>query len=215
MHLEVLNRRQKKIISKLGFLKKYGFYLGGGTALALQLGHRTSQDLDFYTSKHFNSRIFLKDIEKNFKEKSKEYSLAKDTLFIKILDVDISFFYYEYPLIKPLIKMNSLNLASPEDIGGMKILSIIQRATKRDYIDIYFLLKEFSLESLLNFAKQKYPQLNLYMAVRALQYYKDINLEKEKRRGRIYIFSGTTWPSIKKFITEEIKKYQLGLIKRK
>jgi len=139
--------------------------------------------------------------------------LAPDTIFIRILDVDMSFFYYEYPLIEPPIKMNSLSLASKEDIAGMKILSIIQRATKRDYIDIYFLLKEFSLESLLNFAKQKYPQLNLYMAIRALQYYKDINLEKERRRGRIYIFSGTTWPSIKRFLTKEVKKYQLDLIK--
>lgn len=133
MHLEVLNKKQKKIIPKLGFLKKYGFYLAGGTALALQLGHRTSQDLDFYTQKHFRFRVFLKEIEKKLGEKAKEYSLAKDTLFIRILDTDLSFFYYEYPLIKPLLKMNSLNLASKEDIGGMKILSIVQRATKRDY----------------------------------------------------------------------------------
>ena len=214
MNLEVLNRKQKKIIPQLDFLKDKGFYLAGGTALALKIGHRTSQDLDFYTQKGFQSQVFLKRIEKKLGEKAKEYSLAKNTLFIRILDVDMSFFHYEYPLINPLIKINSLNLASKEDIGGMKILSIIQRATKRDYIDIYFLLKEFSLGDLLYFAKQKYPQINLYLALRALEFYKDINLEKERKRGKIYIFSGINWPSIKRFLSKEVKKYQLSLINK-
>ena len=49
----ILNWNQKRILKKVGFLKKYGFYLAGGTALALQLGHRTSRDLDFYTPHHF------------------------------------------------------------------------------------------------------------------------------------------------------------------
>ena len=212
MQQRVLNKKQRKITPKLSFLKELGFYLAGGTALALHLGHRTSRDLDFYTQKHFNSRLLLKRIEKKLGEKSKEYSLAKDTLFIRISDVDISLFYYEYSLIKPLIKMNSLNLASKEDIAGMKILAIIQRATKRDYIDIYFLLKEFSLEDLLDFAKQKYSQLNLYLALRALEYYKDINLSTEKKRGKIYIFSGIAWPSIKRSPSREVKKYQLSLL---
>lgn len=214
MHLKVLNRKQKNIISKLGFLKKRGFYLAGGTALALQLGHRTSKDLDFYNQKHFRSKNLLVKTEKELRIKAKEYSLAKETLFIRILDVDMSFFYYPYSLIKPLIKMNAINLASKEDIAAMKILSIVQRATKRDYVDIYFLLKELRLEDLLKFAKQKYPELNLYLALRALEFYKDIDLKEERRRGKIHIFSGVGWPAIKRFLTKEVKKYQLGLIKK-
>lgn len=214
MHPEVLNKKQKELIPKLSFLRKQGFYLAGGTALALQLGHRTSRDLDFYNQKHFRSQVLLGKLEKEIGAKYEKYSLAANTLFVKISNVDMSFFYYEYPLIKPLIKPNSLNLASKEDIGAMKILSIIQRATKRDYIDIYFLLREFSLETLLNFAKQKYPQMNVYLAIRALEYYKDINLHKEQKRGKIYVFNGIGWPSIKRFLSKEVKKYQLSQIKK-
>jgi len=56
MYLDCLNRSQIKVLEKLGFLENYGFYLAGGTALAFQLGHRRSMDLDFYTQKKFRGR---------------------------------------------------------------------------------------------------------------------------------------------------------------
>lgn len=210
----VLSNKQKKIIGKLGFLRRYGFYLAGGTALALQLGHRRSQDLDFYTPKHFQSKNLLNKLEEVIRSKATRYSLASNMLFIRILGVDLSFVWYEYPLIKPKVKMDSIDLASKEDIGGMKILAIIQRATKRDYIDTYFLIKEFGLEKLLGFAKAKYTEFNPYLALRALRYFVDVEKRKEKR-GRLCIYSRITWPEIKEFLAQVVKKYQLAMFRKR
>ena len=91
MYLSVLSREQKGLLKKLGFLKKYGFYLAGGTALALQINHRTSLDFDFYTKKRFNSS----ELQRLFERKFKEIILlqkAEGTLIVKIDGVAVSFF---------------------------------------------------------------------------------------------------------------------------
>ena len=66
MYLGILDPKRKKLLSKLGFLNKQGFYMAGDTALALQIGHRTSLDFDFYTEKKFNTRKFREGIDKKF-----------------------------------------------------------------------------------------------------------------------------------------------------
>ena len=211
----VLNWNQRKILKNISFLKKYGMYLAGGTALALHLGHRTSQDLDFYTKKHFNSGIVYKDFQENFKrEKISEPDFAQDTLKFRLNITDLSFFRYNYPLIRSLSDWESTELASVEDIVAMKIEAIITRGLKRDFIDLYFAIKKYGIKGILEFYKEKYPQAyNEYKCILALTYFEDAE-KKEQGRKRIYIYSGITWPKIKKFITEEEKKYQLGLIKK-
>lgn len=210
----VLNWNQKRILKNASFLKKYGFYLAGGTALALHFGHRTSVDLDFYTGKHFDGNKLIKEFQKIFKEDFKEPKITKDTLWLKIRNTDLSFFRYPYPLIRPLVPYQAINLASPEDIIAMKIEAIITRGEKRDFVDIYFALQKYGVKGILNFFKEKYPQaFNEYNCILALTYFEDAE-KSEQGRKRIYIYSGISWSKIKKYITEEVKKYQLGLIKK-
>jgi predicted nucleotidyltransferase component of viral defense system len=211
----VLNWNQKKILKNIPFLKKYGIYLAGGTALALHFGHRISRDLDFYTSKHFNPKIIYKRFREIFKEEklSKE-TIAEDTLKFKINITDLSFFRYPYPLIRPLIPYQSVDLASPEDIIAMKMEAIITRGLKRDFVDIYFAIKKYGVKEILKFFKEKYPEaFNEYNCITALTYFEDAE-KSEQGRKRIYIYSGISWSKIKKYITDEIKKYQLSLIKK-
>jgi len=210
----VLNWNQKKILKKTSFLKEFGVYLAGGTALALYFGHRTSQDLDFYTPKHFNPNEIYRKFKKIFREeKISKPSIAKDTLKFKINITDLSFFRYPYPLIRPLVSYQSVNLASPEDIIAMKIEAIITRGLKRDFVDIYFAIKKYGVRGILDFFKEKYPEaFNEYNCLTALTYFEDAE-KSEQGRKRIYIYSGITWSKIKKFITEEVKKYQLSLIR--
>lgn len=211
----VLNWNQKKILKNIPFLKEHNIYLAGGTALALHFGHRTSQDLDFYTPKHFDSRIIYRKFKETFgKEKLSEGTFAKDTLKFKSNITDLSFFRYPYPLIRPLITFESIKLASPEDIIAMKIDAIITRGYKRDFVDIYFALKKYGVKGILKFFQEKYPDVfNEYNCLFALTYFEDAE-KKEQGRKRVYIYSNVSWPEIKKFITEEVKKYQLGLIKK-
>ena len=211
MYLSVLNRKQKELLKKLGFLKKYGFYLAGGTALALQIGHRTSLDFDFYTKKKFNSQKLREEFDKRFKTVQEIY-IAEDTLGLSVEDTGVSFFRYPYPLIKPCREIEKVLLASVEDIAAMKILAISQRGKKRDFIDIYFLIKEFSLRQIMEFIKEKYPMFNIYMGLQGLTYFKDADEDPEKRRFEL--LKRVRWNEIKKIIIKEVNKFKaLGLEK--
>jgi hypothetical protein len=209
-YFSVLNPKQLRLLKKLKFLKKYGFYLAGGTGLALQIAHRTSLDFDFYTKKKFDSKKIFQSLEKKFKNVIL-LGKAEDTLIVKINDVAVSFFRYPYPLIFPTIEIKDLPpLASRQDISAMKVIAISDRGTKRDFIDIYFLLKEFSLKEIMDFVKKKYPNFNIYFGLRGLTYF--VDAEKKQKR-RLYLIHFVSWNKIKKFLIEKVKKYQKECLK--
>lgn len=210
MDLFILDKKRINLLKKLKFLSKYGFYLAGGTALALQIGHRTSMDFDFYTEKKFSLLKLQRLLEKKFKE-AIVLQKAEGTLIMKIDGVANSFFQYPYPLIFPPIKyQNFPPLASKEDIAAMKVIAISDRGTKRDFIDIYFLLKEFSLEEIFNFIKKKYPNFNIYVGLRGLTYF--VDAEKRQKR-KLYLTHFVSWGKIKKFLIGEVKKYKKECLK--
>lgn len=205
MYFSVLSSKQIKLLKELRFLKKYGFYLAGGTALAFQINHRTSLDLDFYTEKKFDSRKLREEFDKRFKE-VREIYIAEDTLGLSVDGLGISFFRYPYKLIKPLQKIKGMGITSIEDIAAMKIISISQRGQRRDFIDIYFLIKKFDLEQIIEFVKEKYPMFNIYVGLQGLTYFKDADEDPEKRRFRL--LKKVRWNEVKKFILKEVNKFK-------
>lgn len=211
--LAVLNSNQTEIFPKLSFLSERGFYLAGGTALALQLGHRTSLDFDFYNIHHFDRKKLYDKIDELFKKGSLKIGERKDTLFCRIKDVDLSFFWYSYPLITPPKIIEGVTVASLADIAAMKLVAISHRPVKRDYIDIFFLLKKFTLEEMFGFIARKYPKFNQYFAVRALTYFEDIKDDQKQRAIKI-VAPNFSWEEAKKKIFEEVKRYQLAMIKK-
>ena len=211
MYWNVLNKKQVNLLKKLGFLKRYGFYLAGGTALALQIGHRTSVDFDFYTEKRFNSRKLREEFDKRFKTVQEIY-IAEDTLGLAVKGIGVSFFRYPYPLIKPRQKIEGILLASIEDISAMKILAISQRGRRRDFIDIYFLMKKFGLRQIIGFVEKKYPMFNIYVGLQGLAYFKDADEDPEKKRYKL--FKKVRWPEVKKFIIKEVNKFKSSYLKK-
>lgn len=210
LYLSILNKQQADLLKKLKFLDRCGFYLAGGTALALQIGHRTSLDFDFYAEKSFDSLKLQRLLERKFK-KVVLLTKAEDTLIVKINNVAVSFFQFPYPLIFPPIKYQNFPLLAPkEDIAAMKIIAVSDRGTKRDFIDIYFLLKEFSLKEIMDFVKKKYPNFNIYVGIRGLTYFADA---EEKQHRKLYLFQFISWTVIKKFLISEVKKYQKECLK--
>ena len=212
MNLNVLNKTQVNILNNLGFLKEKSFYLAGGTALALQLGHRTSVDFDFYISKSFSSQDLLQDFNKEFKEVVVRQAVA-DTLILTVGNIDLSFFYYPYILLKPTVRLNVIDLASIEDISAMKIAAVVQRGVRRDFIDIYYLLQKFSLKEIVKFTLKKYPGYQEMLVLRALIYFKDADSENLARKIEV-LDKSFYWEKVKDKIFEEVKKYQLNLIKK-
>lgn len=210
-NLKILGQKRLDILKKLKFLKGYHFYLAGGTALALELGHRISLDFDFYIEGELDPETLLQDFQKHFKN-VQLIREAKNTLILSIDNIEVSLFSYPYPLISPLIKIPEVNLASMEDICAMKIVAIIQRGTKRDFIDIYFLTKRFGLERIFALTQKKYKGLfNKYLALQALTYFTDADKEREEQRAKTLI--GISWDEIKKElikIVEDFKKCHLS-----
>lgn len=205
MYLSVLNKKQRELLKKFGFLKKYGFYLAGGTALALQIKHRTSLDFDFYTEKKFDFRKLREEFDQRFKEVQEIY-IAEDTLGLSVDGVGVSFFRYPYEIIRPLKEIEGIRMVSREDIAAMKIISISQRGKRRDFIDIYFLIEEFGLGRIIEFVKEKYPMFNIYVGLQGLSYFKDADEDPEKRRFRL--LKKVRWSEIKKFIIKEVNKFK-------
>ena len=201
----VLDKKRLEILARLEFLRRdYGFYLAGGTALALQIGHRKSIDFDFYTARDFDPKDLFKRFKGSFKQITSTH-VAEGTLIVFIDSIEFSFFRYGYPLLKPPVQLEHIDLSSLEDIAAMKIIAIVQRGTKRDFIDIFYLLKIFSLGEMLRFTEKKYSIFNEYIGLRALTYFEDA--EKDKSRKRLDTFEKIRWVRIKKDIIELADEY--------
>ena len=203
-HNKILNNRQKKLFTKLEILKEEDFYLAGGTGLALQLGHRTSADFDFYISSSFDANNILSKINKEISV-VKIVQIEKDTLILNCDGIIVSFFTYPYPLLKPLKDLGIIYVASLEDISAMKLIAIIQRGAKRDFIDMYYLIKRIGLNRIFEFSKKKYKDFNPYLALQSLVYFEDAEKEKISSR-KIRLSENVEWKDIKKYITEEVRK---------
>jgi predicted nucleotidyltransferase component of viral defense system len=156
MHEEVLTKEARAI---LPFFKKFeGFYLVGGTALALQIGHRISVDFDFFSFDPLPLGL-LRKIKRVFEgfQISVTYS-APEQLNLIIQGVKVTFFNYPYKNIHPLIAYKGIKLASVEEISLMKAFSIGKRLSYKDYVDWYFMLsgKYVSLKEVIDNAGKKF-----------------------------------------------------------
>lgn len=138
MHYEALEEKTRKIFEKFSFLKDT-FYLAGGTALALQLGHRISIDLDFFSDKPIK-KILLRKIESGIKPVDSVLVNSKKELTVYIDSVKITFLHYPFIHKHELVKNNIIPLASIPEIASMKAYALGRRVSLKDYIDLYFIL---------------------------------------------------------------------------
>lgn len=152
------------------------FYLVGGTALALQLGHRNSIDIDLFTKNDFSPEDLLKFLEKGFSVQPT--FLIKNTLLSVVNNIKVDFIRHNYPLVLPAITEEEITYLSKQDIAAMK-LNAISNSGKRlkDFIDVYFLLEHFSLGEMIEFYTIKYPNFNPLIPLKAINYFDDIDLE--------------------------------------
>jgi len=186
-------------LDKAGILKK--FYLAGGTALALQLKHRLSLDLDFFTSTNLDIKLLIQKL-KNLGGFSIEKE-SEDTLIGEFRGTRIAFFRYDYPLLFPLKDFEGIKIADVRDIGCMKIAAISSRGTKKDFIDLFFICQEImSLKEFLRLFMRKYKAVNYNMVhiFKSLIYFKDAELDPMPK-----MIAPVSWVRVKEFFREEIK----------
>jgi hypothetical protein len=154
-----------------------GFILVGGTALALQIRHRTSVDLDFFTQDEFNHEELLEHLEHHYH--FNEQYRHQNTLKGIINGVAVDFLRHDYKLIEEPLQIQGIKMASKPDIAAMKVNAIAGNGTRvKDFIDIYFLLKEFDFKEIINFYLTKYNTRNDFHAIKSLTYFDDVILEE-------------------------------------
>lgn len=214
MSLEILNPKQKQLFLDLAFTKDLELYLAGGTALALYYRHRTSVDFDFYRGKEFKAGELRSSFEQNLSKHTITMIRDNDNTFeIKIQKINLSCFYYPYPLIKPFTVIEGIRLASLEDIAAMKMIAITQRGSYRDFIDIYYLLQTYPLPKLFQLTREKYQTFDVYSGLRGLIYFEDAEVDTKKKRIQIFD-SKLTWRKVKNFIREQVVSYQKSFIRK-
>ena len=188
--------RAIELVSDNPVIKKA--YLAGGTALALHLGHRISVDLDFFTQEDLEADVLSADLSRvaDFKEEGKAWR----TVWGKIGETKFSLFYYKYPLLEKTHTFMNINLLDTKDIAAMKIQALGDRGTKRDFIDLYFLSKIYSIEEILEFYNKKYDDLEekWYHLLRSMDYFADAETEKLPN-----MLTEISWNDIKEFFHNE------------
>ena len=171
--------------------------LVGGTALALQLGHRKSIDLDFFGTVDCEAEYLRESIAG-----IASLTILKESPHIHIYIVDgikVDIVNYKYPWLDDVVLEQGLRLASVSDIAAMKITAIIGRGTKKDFIDIAFLLHHFSLEEILHFYAAKYNGSSVFMAMKSLAYFDDAEADPMPD-----MFVNQSWQQVKAYILSKI-----------
>jgi len=180
------------------------FSLVGGTALSLRYGHRSSEDLDLFYHEKFDQSEIVKDLESAFKQRfvyKQEHTTFGIFCFIDEIKVDIV--HYPYLPIAPIEIEKGIRFYSSADIAAMKIQAILGRGKKKDFWDLYELLQHFSLQQIMDWHKQKYPNQMLAISIpNAITYFVDAD-ESETPVS----FKKQTWDGVKKGISKIVSDY--------
>ena len=176
------------------------FRLVGGTSLALQIGHRQSIDIDLFGDQEleeYEISDFLSQVGK-----IQILKKSKNILIYNVNDIKVDFVNYRYPWLNSGISENGFRLASKEDIGAMKLNAIAGRGSKKDFIDLFFLLKDYSLKELVGFYKTKYQDGSEFLVLKSLSYFDDADIDPDPVMLVEY-----SWSNIKGVILEATRNY--------
>jgi predicted nucleotidyltransferase component of viral defense system len=206
-HWEALTPETRDAFRKCSQLPFVGdFYLAGGTGLALHLGHRFSVDLDFFSAK---ADAVGADSRGALRAALDDPTLAighdKDGTFVaEWRDVGVSFFRMNlYPLVQVPILLEGVPVATIEEIGAMKLGAIIDRGTRKDLVDLYFIIKRVPIDRLFQVAAIKYSRVRTFAisATRALAYFDDAESLPMPR-----MINSTSWTTMKRFLERQAIK---------
>lgn len=204
LYLSTVDTSTLELLKKLlDFDDFAGLSLVGGTALALHIGHRKSIDLDLFGDIDF-AGINTAEIFANF-DNVITLKKSKNINIFSINDVKVDFVNYSYPWLQQYMLIDGIRLAQTEDIAAMKLAAITGRGSKKDFIDIFFLLQKYSLREMLNLYNKKYFDGSEYLVIKSLTYFDDA----DKDNG-LEMLIDISWERVKKRILDEVGSYVTG-----
>ena len=205
MHPEAITSEAKKVFEKL---KNFSdFYLAGGTGLALQIGHRVSVDFDFF-SNNYISEDLLSRIEEVFKDSDIKIIINQPEQLTVLIDgVNLSFIYYPFPVFSGPIDYQGIKILPSLEIASMKAYTLGRRATLKDYIDLYFVVKEKigTLEEIIELCEKKHGEkFDPRLFLEQLIYLEDVEPMKIQ-----FLRETVSQREIQDFFEKQIKKIKI------
>jgi len=153
------------------------FFLVGGTALSLQIGHRRSIDLDLFTIHDFDENALLSEVEEKYNFYTD--SQSKNTLKGQIDGVKVDFISHKYPLVNPLLTIEDVRMVGMQDIAAMKLNAISGNGTRlKDFIDIAYISSFITPIQIVEAYQEKYSTRNPVMAIKSMVYHNDIDFDE-------------------------------------
>ena len=202
MHTKTLAPQTKAVLDTIKTVPEIQtFYLSGGTALALHLGHRESEDLDFFTKRNFEPLILQEKLAKL--SPLEDVTVAEGTLNAFFKYVKLQFLKYPYDLVEPLIQWNGVYLSPVIDIACTKLITVSMRGSKKDFIDLYVILQHTNFEELFRKMEIKYKNVdyNVPSILKSLTYFKDA---ESQPMPKMHI--PLDWERVKRFFMQEVRK---------
>ena len=189
-----------ELLKRLMFLPELEpFFLVGGTALALQLGHRKSIDLDLFTTKQFDSFSLIEMLSSNF---DITVELEEPNMVITNIEgIKVDFVKMGYPILFPTLEVDGVRMLDIRDIAPMKLKAIAQRGSKKDFFDIYFLLEILTLDAMMELFKLKFKMHEVFHIIKSLTYFEDA----EQSADPVLFDSSITWNRVKTKIQHVVK----------
>ena len=175
--------------------------LVGGTSLALQYGHRQSVDLDFFGTTTEDVEE-LTDMMRSCATEVVRGNCTKRIKSFLLNGVKVDIVNYDYDWIDEPVVEDGLRLASPKDIAAMKVNAVMGRGSKKDFVDMYFLLQHYSLNEMMHFYLQKYTEGSEYRALLSMTYFEDAEPQPMP-----VMLQTVDWETIKAEIRHQVEVY--------
>lgn len=180
MHAEILTDTQLEVLRTVApFARDTGFYLSGGTAVALHLGHRRSLDFDWFAPLDFDPDVLeerllalLSSVTITAKEDGTLHALASG--------VQLSFLRYRYPFLQPVVRWDEFecDLGSVPDLAAMKVAAVANRGSRKDFVDLYSIgVSGLTLPEMVDLYRRRFTNDDLAHVVRSLTYFNDAERE--------------------------------------
>ncbi len=201
LHHESVAPETLGILKSLSQLPVFnGFNLVDGTSLALQIGHRISVDLDFFTPNEFDVEEVIVAVA-GLGYSVETIGKKPNSLNLFVNDIKVDILKYSYPFVDDILQIEGINMMGKKDIAAMKISAITNRGEKKDFVDLFFLLKEIDFGEAMTLYSTKYKMDELLHVYKSLVYFDDADLQATPK-----MLIPIGW--------EEIKEFFISLIKR-
>jgi predicted nucleotidyltransferase component of viral defense system len=205
LYTNTINEGSLALLKELmGVSELSKFSLVGGTALSLQFGHRISDDIDLFIETDFDKQEIIAVLEKKF-GKRLVYEERGNPLgiFCFMDEVKVDLIKHRYACIRPLMIEENIRMYSTEDIAAMKIATILRRAKKKDFWDIAELLLHYTVDDLVKFFFEKFPQQMYLISIpQAMTFFSDAESDDDPRS-----LKGQTWIKVKNVIERSVSEY--------